>query len=66
MDIESRGQTYRMIKRLKDDGVSIIIATHEFQTIAHLCDDHLSLESGMLKPQTVEQAGGERKIIPYG
>jgi tungstate transport system ATP-binding protein len=66
MDIESRGQTYRMIKQLKDDGVSIIIATHEFQTIAHLCDDHLSLESGVLKQQLLEQVSGERKIIPYG
>jgi tungstate transport system ATP-binding protein len=66
MDIESRGQTYRMIKRLKDDGVSIIIATHEFQIIAHLCDDHLSLESGALMPQPVEAASAERKIIPYG
>lgn len=66
MDSESRGQAYRMIKRLKDDGVSIIIATHEFHTIAHLCDDHLSLESGVLKPQPVELESGERKIIPYG
>jgi tungstate transport system ATP-binding protein len=66
MDSESRDQTYRMIKRLKDEGVSIIVATHEFQTIAHLCDDHLSLEAGVLKPQPVEPASGERKIIPYG
>ncbi len=66
MDSESRGQTYRMIKRLKDDDVSIIIATHEFHTIAHLCDDHLALESGMLKPQPVELENGERKVIPYG
>jgi len=66
MDIESRSQTCDMIKRLKNDGVSIIIATHKFQTIAHLCDDHLSLESGMLRHQPLEQAGGERKIIPHG
>jgi tungstate transport system ATP-binding protein len=66
MDSESRGQAYRMIKRLMDDGVSIIIATHEFHTIAHLCDDHLSLESGVLKPQLVELESGQRKIIPYG
>lgn len=64
MDNESRGQTYRMIKQLKDDGVSIIIATHEFQTIAHLCDDHLSLESGVLKLQPPEPENGERKIVP--
>ncbi|MGB5474293.1 MAG: ABC transporter ATP-binding protein [Gammaproteobacteria bacterium] len=66
MDYESRGQAYRMIKQLKDDGVSIMIATHEFQTIAHLCDDHLSLESGVLKLQPMEKEVGERKIIPYG
>ena len=66
MDIESRGQTYNMIKRLKDEGVSIMIATHEYQTIAQLCDDHLFLESGALGRQPPEQANGERKVIPYG
>ena len=66
MDSEAREQTYRMIKRLKDDGVSILLATHEFHTVAHLCDAHLSLESGSLQSQVIDAAGGERKIIPYG
>jgi tungstate transport system ATP-binding protein len=66
MDSEARNQTYRMIKRLKDDSVSIIIATHEFHTVAHLCDTHLSLESGSLRPQVIGTAEGERKVIPYG
>jgi len=66
MDSEAREQTCRMIKRLKDDGVSILLATHEFHTVAHLCDAHLSLESGSLQPQSIDSAGGERKIIPYG
>jgi hypothetical protein len=34
--------------------------------VAHLCDTHLSLESGSLRPQSIDSAGGERKIIPYG
>ena len=42
-------QAHRMIKRLMQDGVSILLSTHEFHTIAHLCDDHLSLESGSLQ-----------------
>jgi hypothetical protein len=46
-------------------GVSIIVATDEFQTIAHLCNDHLSPESGVLNPQPVELENGECKIIPY-
>jgi tungstate transport system ATP-binding protein len=66
MDSEAREQAHRMIKRLKEDGVSILLSTHEFHTVAHLCDAHLSLESGILHPQTIEQAGGDRKIIPYG
>jgi tungstate transport system ATP-binding protein len=66
MDSEAREQAHRMIKRLKQDGVSILLSTHEFHTIAHLCDAHLSLESGNLHPQTIEQASGDRKIIPYG
>jgi tungstate transport system ATP-binding protein len=66
MDSEAREQSYRMIKRLKDDGVSILLATHEFHTVAHLCDAHLSLASGSLQPQSIAPEGGERKIIPYG
>ena len=66
MDSEAREQTYRMIKRLKEDGVSILLATHEFHTVAHLCDAHLSLESGKLHAEMVDTAGAERKIIPYG
>ena len=66
MDSEAREQAYRMIKRLKDDGVSILLATHEFHTVAHLCDAHLSLESGNLRPQLIDTQSGERKIIPYG
>jgi tungstate transport system ATP-binding protein len=65
MDSEARTQTHRMIKRLKDDGVSILLATHEFHTVAHLCDAHLSLESGGLHKQLIETEDGERKIIPY-
>ena len=66
MDSEAREQAYRMIKRLKDDGVSILVATHEFHTVAHLCDAHLSLESGSLRPQLIDTQSAERKIIPYG
>jgi len=66
MDSEARNQTYRMIRQLKEDGVSILLATHEFCTVAHLCDVHLSLESGHLRPQVIDTASAERKIIPYG
>ncbi|MGB5259071.1 MAG: ABC transporter ATP-binding protein [Gammaproteobacteria bacterium] len=66
MDGEGREQAHRMIKRLKDDGVSIVMSTHEFHTVAHLCDAHLSLEAGHLRPQSIDTQGAGRKIIPYG
>lgn len=66
MDSESRGQAYRMIMRLKEEGVSIMVASHEFHTIAHLSDEHLSLQAGRLQPQPLGPQDGERKIIPYG
>ena len=66
MDSESRNQAYRMIRRLKDEGVSIIVATHEYHTIAHLCEGHLALQAGTLQPQPTGPADGDRKVIPYG
>ena len=65
MDSESRAQAFRMIKLLKDEGVSIIVATHEYHTLAHLCDDHLLLQAGGLQSQPAGPQGSERKIIPY-
>ncbi|MDH3888565.1 MAG: ATP-binding cassette domain-containing protein, partial [Gammaproteobacteria bacterium] len=66
MDSESREQAHRMIKQLKEDGVSILLSTHEFHTIAHLCDAHFSLQSGSLHPQTIDRENNDRKIIPLG
>ena len=66
MDSEAREQAHRMIKRLREDGVSILLSTHEFHTVAHLCDTHLSLESCSLHPQNIVRKNNDRKIIPYG
>jgi ABC-type Mn2+/Zn2+ transport system ATPase subunit len=66
MDSEAREQAYRMIKRLKEEGVSVLLATHEFHTVAHLCDSHLSLQAGVLRPQSIDLESRDRKIIPYG
>jgi tungstate transport system ATP-binding protein len=66
MDSEARKQTHNMIKLLKDDGVSIVLATHEYHTVAHLCETQLCLEEGVLRCEPVVAAGDSRKIIPYG
>ena len=57
-------QAHRMIKRPKQDGISILLSTHEFHSIAHLSDTRLSLQSGSLYPQTIDRENNDRKIIP--
>jgi len=57
-------QAHRMIKRLRQGGVSILLSTHEFHSIAHLSTTHLSLQSGSLYPQTIDRENNARKIIP--
>jgi len=57
-------QAHRMTKRLKEDGVSILLSTHEFHSIAHLSDTHLSLQPGSLYPQFTDRENNDRKIIP--
>ena len=57
-------QAHRMIKQPRADGVSILLSTHEFHSIAHLSDTYLSLQSGSLYPQTIDRDNNDRKIIP--
>ncbi len=43
MDIESREQTIHLIRRLKKEGISSIVTTHEPQLANNIGDDHLHL-----------------------
>ena len=65
MDSEAREQTWRMIKQLKEDNVSIIMSTHEYQSIAHLCDEHLLLQDGALIAQSDLNDDHEDNVISY-
>ncbi len=66
MDSHGREQTQGMIKMLKDDGVSILLATHEYHTVAHLCNERMFLEDGILNKEKISPESDARKIIPYG
>ena len=48
MDETARQQTWQMIERLREANLSVIISTHEYDSISHLCDRHFYLESGAL------------------
>lgn len=52
MDTDAKRQTSKLLQRLKTEGVSIIISSHETHTIDHIADQHLHLEHGQLAPLT--------------
>lgn len=65
MDISAREQTIRLIRRLKDDGVSTIITSHEPQVSMLLGDQHRHLcKTGPCRYTIVKPFLFERKLEP--
>ena len=48
MDIESREQACDLLKRMKSEGMSIVITSHDTNIIDGLIDNHFSLSDGKL------------------
>ena len=48
MDIESREQACDLLKRMKSEGMSIVITSHDTNIIDGLIDSHFSLSDGKL------------------
>ena len=48
MDIESREQACDLLKRMKSEGMSIVITSHDTNIIDGLIDSHFSLSGGKL------------------
>ena len=48
MDIESREQACDLLKRMKSEGMSIVITSHDTNIIDGLIDIHFSLSDGKL------------------
>lgn len=48
MDIEGRKRTFDLICKLKDEGIGIILTSHEVTQIISLTKRHLKLENGQL------------------
>jgi len=51
MDRESKQQTSFLLRRLKAEGISIVISSHEAHTIQAIADQHHALEAGQLVRQ---------------
>ena len=48
MDIESRQQACDLLKRMKSEGISIVITSHDMNIFDGLIDSHFSLSEGKL------------------
>ena len=49
MDIESREQACDLLKRMKSEGMSIVITSHDLNIFDGLIDSHFNLSEGKLK-----------------
>ena len=49
MDIESREQACDLLKRMKSEGMSIVITSHDLNIFHDLIDSHFSLSDGKMK-----------------
>jgi tungstate transport system ATP-binding protein len=56
MDTDAKAQTSRLLQRLKSEGVSIMISSHETHTVDHIADQHLHLENGALTSVTLNSS----------
>ncbi|HIG78511.1 MAG TPA: ABC transporter ATP-binding protein [Cycloclasticus sp.] len=60
MDTDAKQQTSLLLQRLKSEGVSIIISSHETHTVDHIADRHLLLERGRI--ETLERPTHSNKV----
>jgi len=49
MDTDAKQQTSLLLQRLKTEGISIMISSHETHTVEHIADRHLHIDSGKIK-----------------
>ncbi|PCH85186.1 MAG: energy-coupling factor ABC transporter ATP-binding protein [Piscirickettsiaceae bacterium] len=63
MDIDSKRQTSELLQRLKTEGVSIMISSHETHTIEHIADQHVHLENGQLTPLVLKSDSNKVTIL---
>ena len=48
MDTDAKHQTSLLLQRLKAEGITIMISSHETHTVEHIADRHLHIENGQI------------------
>lgn len=52
MDSEARNRTISLLRQLRDDGMALLIASHDPDCFASLVNEHLNLDAGRLQTVT--------------
>ena len=52
MDSDAKQQTGLLLQRLKSEGVTIMISSHETHTVEHIADRHLHIKNGSIPIHT--------------
>ncbi|ORU91952.1 MAG: energy-coupling factor ABC transporter ATP-binding protein [Cycloclasticus sp. symbiont of Bathymodiolus heckerae] len=48
MDTDAKQQTSLLLQRLKEEGITIMISSHETHTVEHIADRHLHIDQGRI------------------
>lgn len=64
LDPEARERAYRLVERLRDEGMGLVVASHEPEALAHLADRWLHVSDGALHPRAVSGAHRPTLVWP--
>lgn len=67
LDRGCRNEVYALIAKLRDDGISVLVASHDFAPLEAICDQHWHLEAGrmVLWGRGTETAHRETNVRPF-
>ena len=66
MDMACRMRTVELLKSLKDEGVALVVATHDTQHFVELSDRVLRIDAGRLHEEPAGLSGFPQKVTPIG
>ena len=63
VDLQAKGQIYKLIRELADDGVSSIFVSSELEEIAEVCDRVLILRDGHVREELIGPEATAERIL---
>lgn len=63
IDVGTKQEMYRLIRRLADEGMSIIVVSSEAEELVRLCDRFLILSGGKIRSELTAEETSEEEIL---